>query len=1058
MSMKKFTFFILCLFLGIGFAAAQSRTITGTVISADDGEPVIGASVIVKGNATVGTITDYDGNFTLNVPDNASTLVISYIGMLTQEVAASSSNLRVLLKSDTQQLDELVVTAMGISREKKALGYAVQDLKGDQLTQAANSNLSGALQGKVSGLEIKPSSGMPGASSQITIRGARSFTGDNTPLYVIDGMPVTSTPDVDTDIQNNGSVSGADFANRAVDIDPNDIESINILKGQAASALYGIRASNGVIVITTKSGKNVAKGKPHISVSSNVSFDVIGRLPEVQKTYAQGSAGRYSPTSSLSWGPKISDLPNDPTYGGNTDNEYTQKHGKHEGQYYVPQRASGGLDPWTTPQSYNNAKDFFDTGVTWSNSVNIAQALDKSSYSISLGNTHQEGIIPSTGMDRYNVKVSAETQLHDNWTTGFVANYITTSIDKAATSGNGLLRTVYSAPPSYDLAGIPNHVAGNQYTQNSFRGSFDQAYWAMDNNEFTENTNRFFGNAYANYKTKFGTTDHTMNVRYMFGVDSYTTDYMDSYGYGSNEGGGKGQIENYGWTNATYNSLLTVNYDWHINEDWGLNAVFGNEIIQSNRSKYYEFGMNYNFPGWNHIENATTMKNEFEKWKKRTVGFFGNISASYRNMLYLTVTGRQDYVSSMPRGSRSFFYPSVSAGWVFTEFEPLKNEILTFGKLRVSYAEVGQADEYRDNYYYVPSYGGGFYSLTPILYPIQGSNGYIPYYKIYDPNLKPQNTRSYEIGADLNFLNNLVSLSYTFSRQNVKDQIFPVPLASSTGARELLTNGGKLHTNAHEITLSFNPIRTRNIDWDFGFNWTKMENYVDELAPGVDNISLGGYVTPQVRLAAGEQYPVIYGIGYKKDANGNRLVDENGLPVAGEAEVIGKISPDFMMGFNTQLRLWKCRVSAVLDWKQGGQIYSRTTGLSDYYGISKRTENRDGVIVFDGYKEDGTKNDIEIKGAVAQQNYYSVLNNIDASSIYDNSFIKLREVAVSYPVYQKNWMEVTLSAFARNILLWAELDDLDPEASQGNNNMSGGFEDYSMPQTMSFGFGVNVKF
>lgn len=1054
--MKKFTFILLCLVIGISTVVAQNTKVAGSVISADDGLPVIGASIVVKGTM-VGTVTDYDGNFTLEVPSNGKVLIVSYVGMLTQEVPVSP-NVRVVLKSDTQNLDEVVVTAMGISKEKKALGYAVQDVKGEKLTQAANSNLAGALQGKVSGLDIKPSSGMPGASSQITIRGARSFSGDNTPLYVIDGMPVTSTPDVDTDLQNNGSVSGADFANRAVDIDPNDIESINILKGQAASALYGIRASNGVIVITTKSGKGLAKGKPQISFSSNLSFDVIGRLPEFQKTYAQGASGKYSPTNSLSWGPKITDLPNDPTYGGNTSNAYTKEYGNHEGMYYQPQRAAAGLDPWTTPQAYDNAKDFFDTGVTWSNSINVAQALDKSSYSVSLGNTHQDGIIPSTGMDRYNVKVSAETKLHDNWTTGFIGNYITTAIDKAVTSGNGLLRTVYSAPPSYDLAGIPSHIAGDPYTQNSFRGAFDQAYWAMDNNKFTENTNRFFGNAYANYKTKFGTTDHTLNVRYMFGVDSYTTDYVDSYGYGSNTGGGKGQIENYGWTNATYNSLLTINYDWNINEDWGLNVVAGNEVIQSNRGKYYEYGTGYNFPGWNHIDNATTQSTSSEHWKKRTVGFFGNVSASYKNMLYLTVTGRQDYVSSMPRGNRAFFYPSVSAGFILTELDALKNDVVNHAKIRASYAEVGQAGDFRENFYSVPTYGGGFYSLTPILYPINGSNGYTPYYKIYDPNLKPQNTRSYELGTDLSFFDNLVTLNYTFSRQNVKDQIFDVPLASSTGAGKLVTNGGKLHTNVHEITLSFNPIRTRDINWDFGFNWTKMDNYVDELAPGVENISLGGYVTPQVRAAAGEKYPVIYGVGYKRDANGNRLVDENGLPIAGEAQVIGKVSPDFIMGFNTTLRLWDCTISAVLDWKQGGQMYSRTSGLADYYGVSKRTENREGTIIFDGYKEDGTKNDIGITGANAQQEYYSILNNIDESSIYDNSFIKLREVAVSYPVFKSNWMQVTLNVFARNLLIWAQVPDLDPEASQGNNNMSGAFEDYSMPQTASYGFGVNVKF
>ncbi len=374
---RKLMFLMTFLFIGIGLMTAQTSRVTGLVTSEEDGQPVVGASILVNGT-TLGTITDIDGKFTIaNVPSSAKTLRISYVGMISQDVSIKPGVIKVVLKSDAKALDEVVVTAMGISREKKALGYAVQDVKSDQLTQAANSNLAGALQGKVSGLDVKPSSGMPGASSQITIRGARSFSGDNTPLYVIDGMPVTSTPDVSTDIQNNGSVSGADFANRAVDIDPNDIESINILKGQAASALYGIRASNGVIIITTKSGKGLEKGKPQVSFSSNVSFDVVGRLPEFQKTYAQGSGGKFSATSGTSWGPKISELPNDATYGGNTDNKYTQQYGKQQGKYYVPQRASAGLDPWVTPQAYDNAKEFFDTGITWSNSLNVHRCSKK---------------------------------------------------------------------------------------------------------------------------------------------------------------------------------------------------------------------------------------------------------------------------------------------------------------------------------------------------------------------------------------------------------------------------------------------------------------------------------------------------------------------------------------------------------------------------------------------------------------------------------------------------------------------------------------------------------
>ena len=747
--------------------------------------------------------------------------------MKSQEVSVKPV-INILLNSDTQNIEEVVVTAMGISKEKKALGYAVQDVKGDDLTRAASTSISSALQGKVSGVDITPSSGMPGASSQITIRGVRSFTGDNTPLYVIDGIPIASAADIDTDKRNTGSVAGADFANRAVDLDPNDIESINILKGQAASALYGMRASNGVIVITTKSGKNARKGKPSITFTSNLAFDKVSTLPEFQKEFAQGS-GTFSPTSSLAWGPKISDLANDPNYGGNTDNTYTQQYGKHEGMYYVSQRAAAGLDPWATPRAYDNAKNFFNTGVSWSNNVNVAQAFDKGNYSFSLGNNTTEGIIPNTGMDRYNAKLNATANLSEHWTTGFSGNFVTSKIRKQSAGNEGVVATIYGSPSSYDFNGIPSHVDGDPYTQNNYRPTtFNNAYWASENNSFVERSQRFFGNAYTQYKTQFG-ENHILTAKYQLGADAYSTIYSDNYGYGDKSySSGYSRQDSYHINEM--NSLFTLNYDWKITPELDLNVLYGNEFVNKSTRITTGEGYNFNFPGWNHIGNATTFQANQSTTKKRTVGNFGNLALSWKNMLYLNATVRNDIVSSMPRGSRSFTYPSVSLGWIFTELPALKdNNILTFGKIRGSYAEVGMAGDYVDNLYYTPGYGGGFSAGTPIQYPFGSTTAYIPYYKIYDPNLKPQNTKSYELGLDLTFLNGLVSVNYTYSRQNVKDQIFEVPLSTSTGYSSMVTNGGAIHTNSHEITLTVKPIEKKNIYWDFGFNFSKIDNYVDEL-------------------------------------------------------------------------------------------------------------------------------------------------------------------------------------------------------------------------------------
>ena len=1062
---KKLTSVLLFLAMSVGVVSAQTSKVTGKVVG-EDGEPVIGASIIVKGT-TVGTVTDFDGNFTLDVPSDGKQLVISYIGMKSKEVVVSP-NVNVTLMSDTQNLDEVVVTAMGISKEKKALGYAVQDVKSDELTQGANTSLSGALQGKVSGIDIASSSGMPGASSKIMIRGARSFTGDNSPLYVIDGMPIASTADVNTDTMNNGSVSGADYANRAVDLDPNDIESINILKGQAASALYGMRASNGVIVITTKSGKGARKGKPQISFNTNLAFDKVSTLPELQTEYGQGNEGAYNPYSGFSWGPSISDLANDPVYGGNVQNEYTEG-GLHNGQYYVPQRAAAGLDPWATPQAYNNAKDFFQTGVTWSNSVNVAQSFDKGNYSFSLGNTTSDGIVRSTGMDRYNVKLSGEAQLHDNWTTGFNGNFVTSKIKKQGTANDGVTATVYTAPISYTMAGIPSHIEGDPYTQNTFRENWiDDGNWACDNNSFTERSQRFFGNAFLKYSTKFGTDNHKLDVKYQIGDDAYTTNYSDIYGYGTT-GYANGYASEYGFTVNEMNSLLTFTYNWNINEDFVFDALLGNELVDKRISNTQAVGYSFNFPGWNHLNNASVFNSSHEYKRKRTVGNFASLSLAWKNMLYLNVTGRNDIVSSMPRDNRSFFYPSVSLGWVFTEVEALKNDILTFGKIRGSYAEVGMAGEYVPSYYYTPSYGGGFFQGTPIMYPINGNMAYIPYFVVYDPNLKPQNTKSYELGADLTFLNGLVSLNYTYSRQNVKDQIFEVPLAGSTGASSMMMNGGKMHSNVHEITLGISPVDTKNFKLDFAFNFSKIDNYVDELAPGVESIMLGGFVTPQVRAGIGDKFPVIYGVGYKRDGEG-RIVNEKGKPEAGETQVIGKVSPDFRLGFNTNIELYKFRLAAVFDWKQGGQMYSGTAGETNFYGTSKLSGEvrKSDKYHFDyaaveqkGVDADGKPIYVPytggVKGSDAEE-YFKSVRGIDEAYVYDNSFLKLRELSLSYPVYKKDNLNVNVNVFARNIIVWSEIKGFDPEATQGNNNMAGAFERFSLPGTSSYGFGVNVNF
>ncbi|SHE71018.1 TonB-linked outer membrane protein, SusC/RagA family [Mariniphaga anaerophila] len=1065
--MKKIAFyFSILLFMGLSAVNAQTRIITGKVTSGEDDMPIPGVSILVQGT-TLGSVTDIDGNYSLQVPESAQVLVFSFVGMSTQDVAINGrAVINVVLQPQSIGVDEVVVTALGIRKDKKALGYSVQAIAEEDLVRTGNSNLLGAMQGKIAGVDIKPSSGMPGASSQLVIRGARSFTGNNTPLYVVDGMPIASTSPYST----GSSVTGADVANRALDINPADIESIDILKGQSAAALYGIRASNGVILITTKSGRGMAVGKPVVTINHNSSFDVVSRTPDYQTTWAQGSYGVYSPTASFSWGPKISELPNDPARGGNTDNQYTAEWGKQEGKFYVPQLAQAGLNPWKTPQVYNSWDDYFQTGYTNSNNINVSQATKEGNFALGLSVTDQSGIALSTGMTRYNAKAAGERNLNKNFKVGYSANYSKSNIDKLSGANDGSLTGVLAAPRSYDLKGTPYHYPGNPYRQIYFRGgSFDNSYWIPDNNTFNEKNERFFGNGYVNFITTLS-DGMNLSLRYQAGTDTYTTHLQDIFGYGS-RGNSKGVIDNYGTTYALFNSTATANFDWIINDEMEFNAMLGNELNHSTSKTYSQTGTDFNFGGWNHIGNANIVTGNESQNSYRDVGVFGSLSFSWRSMLFLNATGRNDIVSQMPRGNRSFFYPSVSLGFVLTELESVKNaEWLSFAKIRASYAEVGQAGRYYQNYYATPSYGGGFWLSDPVQYPIEGINSYVPNTTQYDPNLKPQNTQSYELGADLKFFNNRFGIDYTYSQQEVTDQIFAVPLAGSTGASSLVMNGGAVKTESHEIMMYITPVRTRDFQWDMSFNFASVKNNVIELAEGVESIFLGGFVTPQVRAGIGNTYPVIYGVSFAKDDAGNIIVEDNpgawnhGMPKTGEPGVIGEVSPDFILGATNTFSYKNVSLSAVFEWKNGGEMYSGSNGLIDLYGVSKVTEDRQSTFIFKGVKPDGTPNDIVRGGATdpdaLQDLYTNVLSNIDEYYIHENSFVKLRELSLRYkfakPIYKT--LNVGVSLYSRNILLWTALRNLDPETSQGNNNMGGSFERFSLPQTTSYGFGFDITF
>lgn len=1045
--MKKLFFLLLLAATALTMDAQKMRTITGTVVFAADEEPLAGATILPVGGGR-GAATDFDGKFSLTIPASVKKLNVSYVGMITRQVDIPADGVMLikLTSSTDMQLEQVVVTAFGMKKDRKGLGYAVQDLKAEDLNTDGTTSLASAMQGKLTGVDIRPSSGAPGASNQIVIRGARSFDGNNQPLYVVDGMPIESQADFST----GNSVTGANIADRSIDINPDDIESINVLKGQAASALYGIRASNGVIVITTKRGKMLSN-KPTVTLSTNLSGEIVSRKFKRQDIYAQGnSIAAYNPSSSMTWGPKISDLPNDSKYGGNTQG--------HPGMYYNPKYEMAGLDSWSVPTIHDNVGDFFNTGFTENTNFSISQRTERASYSFGLNNSYQKGIVPSTGMNRWSARGLGDWNINNEWKTGFSANYSSSKITSAPGANSGIMNVVYSAPSEYDLKGTPYHVSDYPTQQVLFRATnFNNPYWWAENDEYLQHTNRVFGNAYVEYHPNINWGDnYSLWFREQAGLDVYTSNYTDMAEVGS-AANTNGEITNYGVSRNIFNNLFTANFN-AIWGDFDFDAMLGCEINQDNARWWSYYGSNFNFYGLPTIGNATNFTSSEYTTQERTVGFFGQLGLSWRSMLFLTVTGRNDYVSTMPSGNRSFFYPSVSLGWVFTELEPLKgNTAFNFGKLRLSYAQVGQAGQFYRNYYYTPSYGSGMYTYTPVTYPIKGgTSSFVPYYVLYDPDLKPQNTENIEFGIDLAFFQNRLRFEYTASFQNVKDQIFAVPMAGSTGYSDKITNAGQMRTWSHEFSISGAILQHADYDLNLGVNFTAVDNKVVSLAPGVESIMLGGFVEPQVRAQAGCTYPNIYGVAFKRNENGQLLLAD-GLPQGtADSQDLGNCSPDFVMGFNMSARYKRLSLNTTWSWNKGGKMYHGTNLTLNYFGATKESiPFHEGTMIAEGIDEaTGLPNTVE----VSKQDYYMSYYDVTEAGIYDTSFLKIRDITLTYQLPKLGAFQIDIFGFARNILVWSKMPNFDPESSQGNTNMGGYFERFSVPNTSSFGGGLKITF
>ncbi|MBN1926749.1 MAG: SusC/RagA family TonB-linked outer membrane protein [Prolixibacteraceae bacterium] len=1012
--------------LDVSTVQQQSLSVSGRVTDSS-GAPLPGVTVAVKGT-TRGIITDSDGKYTLSDVSSNGALVFSFMGMKSQEIIVSGNSLiNVTMTEETIGVDEVVVTAFGITRTKKQLTYSTQQIDGELLSNTGNVDAAKGLQGKVAGVTVRQLSGAPGRGASIRIRGSNSLKGSNDPLYVVDGSPVVS-----------------DVASQ---MSPNEIESIDVLKGATAAALYGLRASNGVILITTKRGAKNELNKPTISINSSYSFDRLAVNPETQKIYGQGVNYNFDPYSSFSYGPKISEW-----------GTYINQLGEEE-----------------VAKAYDNVKDLFQTGGTQNHNVNISNRFEKGNFSIGVGYSGQEGIVPNSDFYRVTAKFATDYEITKKIKISTSVNYSNSEINIADNNGN-IFYAAFNAPPSYNLKGKPTHVEGNPYQQINFRGQHDNIYWALDNNNNNSNQSTLLGSIGINYEPV-----KWLNLSYRIGLDENSAVSRNIYEVGSADSGGMtvppsgGRVIEIMGKTASINSTFIATTNHKITDKLDLEVMVGNEFYNYNYKQLKTQGDKFTIPGFHHLSNCANIISSQYWGKNRNYAFFGNINMYYAKMISLTITGRNDVVSNMPRDNRSFFYPSVGLGFIFTEAMDVP-DFLTFGKIRASYAEVGQAGDI-----YSTSTVYGQSSAYKYSFPYNGINAFNLSSELKSTDLKPENTKGWEIGANLIFFNNRINLDYTYYNSKSEGQIFSVPISGTTGFTSEVRNAGEMVNQGHEIVLQIKPIVTENFNWELSTNFTAYTNKVIKLAEGVDELTVGG--NPYVAYAVareGESYPVLRGYGYARDQNGKIVVSDiadsysYGMPLRSAASdvILGKLDPDFEINFINTFRYKNISLYAQIDWREGGVTSSGDSRLAKLYGTHYDTQFREENYVVPnavvGHYDNtgnlvitGVENEIVIK---RDYDYWRrVMDGIGEQNVYDASYIRVRELKISYDLpnsfLQKiNISKASVSLIGRNLwLLKSGLPHYDPEMNSSSGN-DYGVTYLSYPQVSNYGFSVNLIF
>ncbi|QKX03755.1 SusC/RagA family TonB-linked outer membrane protein [Aquimarina sp. TRL1] len=1054
--MKQTSKQILMLFtaLIVQLTFAQEKTITGTVTDSNN-MPLPGVNILIRGTNT-GTQSDFDGNYSIQA-NKGSVLVYKYLGFSTKEVAVGDNpTINVKLAEDAAELEEVVVTARGLKAKPRSLSYAIATVGDDEIENTGEVNLVSSLTAKAPGVSVVSSSGSVGASANIRIRGNTSILRNNSPLFIVDGVPI------DNSSVGNGT-GGADNSNRAIDINQNDIESISILKGIAAQTLYGLRAANGVVIINTKKGRS---GSPTVSINTTVQMSEITQVPDLQREFAQGNNGVYSGPESQagsSWGPRVSTL----EYNGDTSYPY------HRFGALVPAGTGNGR----AAETYDHY-DFFVKGLLTDLNASVRGGTENIKYYISAGKLDQTGVSPRENFAKKSFRSDITANLSQNFEISASGAFVNSGGQRVQRGSNisgimlGLLRTT----PTFDNGnGLKGKAAADELsvyqlsdgTQRSYRaGVYDNPYWTVAKNPSIDDVNRFTGRLSLEYRPYEWLT---LQGRYAY--DRYSDIRKNSRDIFS-AGSRAGRVIDDNIFNEDITTNFMALFNKNLSEKITFNGLVGYEHYSTDYLRRTAQGDGLTIPGFFDLSNTSTQINTNQVFKKELDAVYADAKFGFNEILFLNASLRNDWSSTLPTDNNDFLSYSTGLSFVFSEL--FENEILNYGKLRASYGKTGNdAPIYSTKTFYQPGVasGDGF---------ILGGNNNFPAFGVValeragrsgSNQITPEKTTEYEIGGELKFFNSRIGLDITYYDKTTVDQVFSVDAAPSTGFTGRTSNAGKIENKGFEIGANFTPVRTDNFSWDLNINWTSYESKVIELAPGVESFTLEGFTSTSSRVLPGESYGAIFGSKYLRDDNNNILIDDNGLPIVDpESGIIGDPIPDWQMGIKNTFSYKNLSIGFLFDIKQGGDMWCGTCGILDFFGVSQKTGDQREItnFVYDGIVQStGQRNTQEVALADNTTGVNVWTRNgfggIGEDSVFDTSWVRLREASLTYNFGEKLTKATPISSGSitfsgRNLWLSTDYPGVDPETNLTGDSNGIGLDYFNQPNTRSYAVSLKLNF